>query len=129
MCGGLLVLVLVGGELHMPLLVGERLPVLVGVRPPLLLMQLVDISLLVVGLLDGDLPLVLVLVGIGLQMVLLLLLLHSLLQLHAMVHVSGRSLLLLMVVDIGVPLVGLLVVSVVALVVLWQLPVWARGQV
>jgi hypothetical protein len=30
LCGGLLVMLLVGGELHMPLLLRERLPVLVG---------------------------------------------------------------------------------------------------
>jgi hypothetical protein len=37
MCGGLLLLLLVGGELHPPLLVRGRLPVLVGARLMLLL--------------------------------------------------------------------------------------------
>jgi lipopolysaccharide export LptBFGC system permease protein LptF len=30
LCGGLLVMLMVGGELHMPLLLRERLPVFVG---------------------------------------------------------------------------------------------------
>jgi hypothetical protein len=50
MCGGVLVLLFVGGELHMPLLVHGRLPMLVGARLLMLLLQLVGIGLLLVGL-------------------------------------------------------------------------------
>jgi hypothetical protein len=59
LCGGLLLLVMVSGELHLQLLVRMRLPVLVGARLMLSLLQLVDIGLLHVGLM---LPLWVVLV-------------------------------------------------------------------
>jgi hypothetical protein len=52
LCGGLLVLLLVGGEPHLPLLVRGRLPVLVGARLLLqvLLQKQADIGLLFVVL-------------------------------------------------------------------------------
>jgi hypothetical protein len=72
-CGGLLVLLLVGGELHLPvlpLLVRGRLPMLVGARLLLLLLQHLDIGLLLLGL-----PLPLLLLSLSLLLLLLLLLL------------------------------------------------------
>jgi hypothetical protein len=39
LCGGLILLLLVGGELHLPFLVCGRPPVLVGARWPLLQLQ------------------------------------------------------------------------------------------
>jgi hypothetical protein len=50
---------MMGGELHMPLMVCGRLPVLVGAQLMFLLMQQADIGLLLLGLLF---PLLLLLV-------------------------------------------------------------------
>jgi hypothetical protein len=63
LCGGLLVLMHLGGELHLPLLVRGRLPVLVGARLlPLLLQKQADIGLLRVVLLMPMMLLVMVVV-------------------------------------------------------------------
>jgi hypothetical protein len=101
---------LVGSELHLPLLARGRLPVLVGAHV-LLLQQNPDIGLLVL------LPLLLlVLVGTWPQqrVLVVLVLLHRvllLMLLHVLVLVGGRMLLTLLV-DNGLLLVGLVVLSV-----------------
>jgi hypothetical protein len=61
--------------------------------------------------------------------VVLLVVLHGvllLMRLHVLVLVGGLLFLFLLV-DSGLLVVGILVLSLVVLLVLWQLPVWVRG--
>jgi hypothetical protein len=143
------VILLVGGELHLPLLVCRRLPVLVGARllvmllhkpaamglvlvlvllQPLLLLMLAVVLRLWVG--GWMLLLVLASTWPQLGVLVLLVLLHGVFLLmlqHVLVLIGGRILLFQMG-DTEVLLVRPLVLSRVELLALWPMQVLFRDQ-